>query len=93
MEKVGKKDRCHEGRGTVKLSINPGAVGMWTRGKEKGETVTTGMRRLAHPRGCTVRMENGRGCPGFGVHANPANRASGPPAIAMATPGVDGRRL
>lgn len=47
------------------------------------------MKRLAHPGGCSAR----KGMPGFSRACGSANRASGPPAIAMATSGVDGRRL
>lgn len=47
------------------------------------------MKRLAHPGGYSVR----KGMPGFSRACRSANRDSGPPAIAMATPGVDRRRL
>lgn len=59
------------------------------RDERETETDERDEARFAHPGGCTAR----KGIPGFSRACRSANGLSGPPAITMATPGVDGRRL
>lgn len=79
----------------VKLSVNPGIVGVSgeKKGGRKGRGRGEGERLVGgdEASGSSWGMQRTEGMPGFSRACGSANRASGPPAIVMATPGL--RRL
>lgn len=79
----------------VKLSVNPGIVGVRGekkgRRKREGEGGERGLVGGDEASGSSWGMQRTEGMPGFSRACGSANRASGPPAIVMATPGL--RRL